>query len=94
MDIMMMMGFLTRSDINWAVQPQRVVRGLNFWIEAVEGLYNLCSKWTKALISCAVTICKKACSFMKQLQVYFCNIDSSEYMYQTLLSNCPAQPDI
>ena len=44
MDIMMKMGFLTRSDINWAVQPQRVVRGLNFWIEAVEGLYNLCGK--------------------------------------------------
>ena len=42
-------------------------------------------------------ICKKACSIMKQLKVYFCNhgnIDSSEYMYQTLLSNCPAQPDI
>ena len=25
-------GFLTRSYSNWAVQPQRMARGLKFWI--------------------------------------------------------------
>ena len=31
--------FPTRSDTNWAEQPQKIVRGLKFWIEVVEGLY-------------------------------------------------------
>ena len=25
-------GFPTRSDINWAVQPQKMARGWKFWI--------------------------------------------------------------
>ena len=38
------LGFLTRSDTNWAVQSQKVARGLEVWIWEVEGLYNLCSE--------------------------------------------------
>ena len=32
----------TRSD--WAVEPQKMARGLTFRIKEVEGLYNVCSK--------------------------------------------------
>ena len=32
------------SDTNQAVQPQKMARGLKFWIKEVEGLYNLCSE--------------------------------------------------
>ena len=32
-------GFPTRSDTNWAVQPQKMTRGLKFWIKEEEGLY-------------------------------------------------------
>ena len=32
-------GFPTRSDTNWAVQPQKMARGLKFRITVVEGLY-------------------------------------------------------
>ena len=39
-----MFWFLTWSDINQAVQPQKVVRGLKFRIEEVEELYYLCSE--------------------------------------------------
>ena len=37
-------GFPTRSDTNPAVQPQKMARGLKFWIYEAEGLYYLCSK--------------------------------------------------
>ena len=37
-------GFQTRSDTNRAVQSQKMVSGLKFWIEQVEGLYYLCSE--------------------------------------------------
>ena len=47
-------GCPTRSDTNRAVQPQRMARGLKFWIEEVEGLYCL-YKVKKVLISCVVT---------------------------------------
>ena len=46
--------FPTRSDTNWAVQPQKMARGLKFRIQKFEGLYHLCRK-KKALISCVVT---------------------------------------
>ena len=36
--------FLTRSDTNQAVQLQKMVRGLKFWIWKLEGLYYLCSE--------------------------------------------------
>ena len=36
--------FSTRSDTNWAVQPQKMARGLKFWILVEEGLLYLCSK--------------------------------------------------
>ena len=37
-------GFLTRSDTNRAVQPQRMARGLKFRIKEVEGLFYLFSE--------------------------------------------------
>ena len=37
-------GFLTRSDTNQAVQPQKMASGLKFRIKAVAGLGNLCNK--------------------------------------------------
>ena len=35
------LGFPTRSDKNRAVQPQKMARGLKFWILEEEGLYYL-----------------------------------------------------
>ena len=35
-------GFSTRSIKNWAIQPQKMARGLKFQIQEVEGLYYLC----------------------------------------------------
>ena len=61
-------GFPTRSDTNWALQLQKVVKGLKFWIYEVEGLYYLCSE-TKWLISCAVNaqlICAFAFAYAKR----------------------------
>ena len=43
-------GFLTSSDTNKAIQPQRMVRGLKFWILEVEGLCYLCSENKGAII--------------------------------------------
>ena len=44
-------GFLSRSDTNRALLPQKVVRNLKFQIKEVEGLYYLCreSKGTDQL---------------------------------------------
>ena len=36
--------FSTRSDTNRAVQPQKMARGLKFWIQEVEEQYYLCSE--------------------------------------------------
>ena len=36
--------FPTRSDTNQAVQPQKMVRDMKFWIQKVEALYYLCSE--------------------------------------------------
>ena len=61
-------GFRTRSDTNWAVQPQKMARGLKFRIWEVEGLYYLCSKnkgadqlrgYRKADLRLCFHICKK-----------------------------------
>ena len=38
------LGFRTRSDINLAVQPQKMARVVKFCIYEVEGLYYLCSE--------------------------------------------------
>ena len=35
--------FQTRSDTNCAIKPQKMVRGLKFWILEEEGLYYKCS---------------------------------------------------
>ena len=47
------------SDTNWAVQPQKMARGLKFPIEEVEGLFYQCSesKFADQLhgYSCALT---------------------------------------
>ena len=37
-------GFPTISDTNWALQPQKIARGLKFQSKEVERLYNLCSE--------------------------------------------------
>ena len=37
-------GFPTRSETNQTVQPQKMIRGLNFWIKEEEGLVYLCSE--------------------------------------------------
>ena len=37
-------GFMTRPSTNQAVQPQKMARGLKFWIKIVEGLFYLCSE--------------------------------------------------
>ena len=34
----------TKSDTNWTVQSQKMVRGWKFWILKVDELYYLCSK--------------------------------------------------
>ena len=38
-----MRKLVNRSDTNQSVQLQKMVRGLKFWIEEVEGLYYLFS---------------------------------------------------
>ena len=38
------LGFPTKSDTNWAVQLQKMARGLKFRIEEVEILYYPCSE--------------------------------------------------
>ena len=68
------MGFPARSDKNQGVHPQKMARGLKFWIQEVEGLYYLCSEnkgidekktlmKTKALVSRAV-IAQLICVFV------------------------------
>ena len=37
-------GFQTRSDTNQALRPQKMTRGLKFWIQEEEGLCCLCSE--------------------------------------------------
>ena len=37
-------GFATKCVTNWAVQSQKMDRGLKFRISEVEGLYYLCSE--------------------------------------------------
>ena len=54
-------GIPTRSVTNWAVQPQKMARGLKFWIKKVEGLFYVAK--TKTLISFAVTA-KLICLFV------------------------------
>ena len=38
------MWFLNRSDINQAVQAQKMARSLKFWIKKVDELYYPCSE--------------------------------------------------
>ena len=40
-------GVQTRSDTNRAVQPQKMIRALKFWIEKLEGSYHLCFRICK-----------------------------------------------
>ena len=46
------LGFRTRSNSNWAVQPEKIARCLKFRIKKVERLFYL---KTKALISCTIS---------------------------------------
>ena len=61
-------GVPTRSDSNRAVQPQKMARGLKFWIKIVEGLYYPYSKnkgadqlrgYREADLRLCFRICKK-----------------------------------
>ena len=61
-------GFPTRPDTNWAVQSQKMARGLKFRIYVVEGLYYPCSKnkgadqlrgYREADLCLCFRICKK-----------------------------------
>ena len=63
-----MLWFLTRSDTNQAVQPQKKARGLKFQIWKVEGLYYTCSEnkgadqlrdYREADLRLCFRICKK-----------------------------------
>ena len=52
--------FLTRSDTNRAVLPQKIARGLKFRIKVVEGLFYTCSENKGADQLCgAVTVTAK-----------------------------------
>ena len=59
------LGFPTRSDTNQALGPQRMARGLKFWIYVVEGLYTLCSKSKGADQLVAQLICSIAFAYAK-----------------------------
>ena len=61
-------GFPTRSDTNQAVQPQKIARGLKFWILVVEELHYMCGEnkgpdqlhgYHKADLCLCFRICKK-----------------------------------
>ena len=52
-------GFLTRSDTNRAIQPQKIARGLKFCIYKVEGSYYLCRENKVADLRGCFGICKK-----------------------------------
>ena len=57
-------GFSTSSDKNWAVQPDKMDKGLKFLIQEEEGLYcTVCVVKTKVLISCVVTV-QLICAFV------------------------------
>ena len=49
------------SDTNKAEQPQKMARGLKFWISEVEELYHVVK--TKTLIICTVTM-QLICAFV------------------------------
>ena len=72
-------GFLTRSDTDRAVQPQKKARGLKFWIKKEEGLHFLCGEIKSAdqlrgqhaadLRFCC-PICKRAGFLMMRLTIW------------------------
>ena len=61
-------GFSTGSDTNWAVQPQKMSRGMKFRIKEIEGFYYPCSEnkggdhlhgYREADLRLGFRICKK-----------------------------------
>ena len=50
-------GFLTRSDTNQTVQPQKMSRPLKFWIKEVEVLFY---RTAKLICVSVFLICKKS----------------------------------
>ena len=61
-------GFLTKTDTNPAVQPQKMARGLKFGIKIEEGSHNPCSEnkgadqlcgYREADLRLCFRICKK-----------------------------------
>ena len=58
------LGFPIRSSTNWAVQPQKMVRGLNFRIYKVEDVAELKEliSYSTADVRLCFHICKKVFS--------------------------------
>ena len=67
--------FPTWSDTNWAVQLQKMAKGLKFRILKVEGLYYVAK--TKALISLAVTA-KLICIFVFAYAKHLFSLDAAQ----------------
>ena len=64
------LAFPTGSDTNWAVQPQKLARGLEFQIKEVDGLYYLCNKNNGADQLCeyhAADLCFGFCIHKRQV---------------------------
>ena len=75
----MSLGFLTRSEKNWAVKLQKMARGLKFRSLEVEELYYLCSEnegadqlggYHAANLWLCFRICEKAGFLMTQLILF------------------------
>ena len=60
-------GFLTRSDTNQEVQPQKLVRSLKFRFKKKRDCAS-CAVKTKALVSFAVTA-QLICAFVLPIQI-------------------------
>ena len=81
-------GFPTRSDTNRPVQPQKMVRGLKFWIHEEEGQYNLCGEnkgadqlrgYSAADLRLCFRICKKAGFLMTQFKWWIYVDEAAHY---------------
>ena len=84
-------GFSTRSDTNRAVQSQKIVRALKFWIKKEEGSYYLSSKnkdadqlrgYREADLRLCFRICKKPIFSQRGSNVEYPYVRDMRY-YQT-----------
>ena len=78
-------GLSTRSDTNQTAQPQKMVRGLKFWIKEVWELYYLCSenKGADQLRGhCAADLC-----LMMRLISYMASLALNSYPFKKTQAN-------